>query len=93
MKLHDAENAARFDTKAECQAWIDARIVRFKLRMINVSLPGEATSYDPQKFGGSIHDTCNEDFKESGTDEPLKLFAAPAKQGEVWMAAMLVQEG
>jgi len=92
MELHDTENAAQFDTKVECQAWIDSRVVRFKLRMVNVTRPGAATTYDAQKFDGKIHNTRAEDFKESGTDEPLKLYAAPTKQGEVWMAAMVVQE-
>jgi hypothetical protein len=93
MTLHETENAAKFDTKQECQAWIDDRIVRFKLRMMKAATqtPGEFT-YVPKKEQGMIICKLNEDFKKSGTDEPLSNYAEPVKQEKTWLAIMRVQE-
>ena len=86
-------SVAKFDSKKECQEWIDDRIVRFKLRMIKAQTqtPGEFT-YVPKKEQGMIICKSNEDFKESGTDEPLSNYAEPVKQDANWLAIMRVQE-
>jgi len=93
MPLHDTENAVKFSSKQECRTWISERIVRFKLRMVKVQTqtPGEF-AYAPQKESGKIFCTSDDDFVKSGTDEPLKNYAEPIKQGDEWMAIMRVQE-
>jgi len=85
------ENAAKFDTQEACLAWIDERIVRFKLRMVktHTETPGNYT-YVPQKCEGSIVSTLNEGFKAQEFDEPLELYAAPTEQDGKWLAVMKV---
>jgi len=91
MTLHDVENAATFDTKAECLQWIDDRIVRFKLKMVPaVTTEGKAT-FVPQKVEGKIMNTTIESFENSGTDEPLSNYAVPRKSGDLWLAVMDLQ--
>jgi len=90
MTTHSTDNAVRFGTRKDCQSWIDARIVRFKLKMVRVGHPGLAggVSYEPQKCDGSIFCKLDEDFKRSGTDEPLRNYAEPSKRDGAWVAFM-----
>jgi hypothetical protein len=91
MELHEKEGAVKFDSRKECQEWIDERVVRFKLRMVKAATatPGEYT-FVPQKCDGQIVHTKTEDFKKSATDEPLKNYASPLKDDGKWLAVMKV---
>jgi len=98
MTLHDKDKAVKFDTRKECQEWIDARVVRFKLRMVKMRmpakpLPNEADTYEyiPKKTDGKIINTLAEDFAPSGTDEPLGNYAEPVQSDGKWMAVMKVR--
>ena len=94
MTLHAKDSATKFATKPECQAWIDDRVVRFKLRMVKAQVagsPGE-TTYVPQKCEGAVISKSIDGFKPSGTDEPLSNYAAPQRDGGVWLAIMNVKE-
>ena len=53
--------------------------------------PGEFT-HVPRKCEGKIISTLSEGFRESGTDEPLKNYAAPVKRGDKWLAVMELRE-
>lgn len=90
MTLHDAETAEQFDSKKDCQSWINERVVRFKLKMVPHSIDGEMT-FVPQKCDGQIISTESEDFKSMATDEPLKHYAEPLKKDDRWMAVMRVR--
>lgn len=88
MALQDADNAAKFNTRQECWDWINQRVVRFKLKMVPAMTPDGKSTFAPEKCDGQILNTLAEDFKPGHTDEPLKVYAEPVQQGEVWMAAM-----
>lgn len=95
MKLYGSENATKFDSKEACQAWIGARVVRFKLRMVKTLIKdphrGNSVTFMPKKCDGKILDTTVSDFKPSGTDEPLEYYAEPTKQDGKWVAMMRLQ--
>lgn len=91
MTVHNAEKAEKFNTKDECWDWINSRIVRFKLKMVRVKDESGQPSFAPQKCDGQIINTLTEGFKPSATDEPLKAYAEPVKDGDQWMAIMRLQ--
>ena len=93
MKLHNENSAPRFDTKDECWQWIDQRVVRFKLKMVKAQTSDGNFTFLPQKCDGKIINTSIDGFKEDGTDEPLRNYAAPAKLDNKWLAVMRLQEG
>lgn len=90
MALHNEEDAVKFGTRKACQAWIDSRIVRFKLRMVKHRIAGtrDEITFVPQKCDGSILNILDEDFKKGGTDEPLRCYAEPSKRDGSWVAFM-----
>ena len=85
------DGAELFDDRVACQRWIDERVVRFKLKMVRARTPDGEETYIPQKFGGRLVNTKAEDFKASGTDEPLSNYASPVRQDDKWMAVMRLQ--
>lgn len=91
MKIHNAD-ATSFDTKAECQAWIDSRIVRFKLiARHGKDKKGKLVVAALQKTEGRIIDTATEGFKSQAYDEPLAAYAEPVFEDEKWLAVMQVK--
>lgn len=92
MKIHNA-NATSFETKAECQAWIDSRIVRFKLRARHgKDKNGKLIVAALQKSDGRILDKTAEGFKSQSFDEPLTNYAEPVKEDDKWLAVMKVSD-
>lgn len=91
MKIHNAD-ATSFDTKAECQAWIDDRIVRFKLIASHgKDKNGKIVVGALQKTEGRILNKTIEGFKEQAYDEPLTNYAEPVKEDDKWLAVMQVR--
>jgi len=93
MELHNEENAVYFDTKDECQGWIQTRIVRFKLRIAHgKDKDGNFAVGQLQKADGRIFVTTAEDYKVTSLDEPLSNYAAPLQQeSKKWVAVMEMQ--
>ncbi|MGD9726950.1 MAG: hypothetical protein AB7L09_00640 [Nitrospira sp.] len=90
MKIHNA-NATPFDSKSECQRWIDARIVRFKLRVQHgLNKDGHLVVASLQKAEGRIIDSAIDGFHSQAYDEPLGDYAEPVQEGEKWLAVMKV---
>jgi len=90
MAVRNADAATKFDSREQCQAWINSRVVRFKLKMVKAQIagsPGEIT-FVPQKCDGKIVDTASDGFTASGTDEPLANYAAPELHNDKWVAVM-----
>jgi hypothetical protein len=91
MTLHGTENATSFETERACWDWINSRIVRFKIKMARKRLPEGGSTFVPEKYNGDIIDTAIDGFVKNEDDEPLKLYAAPSKQGSKWLAVMKVE--
>lgn len=87
-----------FNSRDECQKWIDARVIRFSYSIGKVVLPGvktEKQTYIPdmwttnvEKDGGIVLDPTTADYVKRDEDEPLNKYAKPVRQGRGWIAFM-----
>lgn len=92
MKIHNA-NATTFETKQECQDWIDKRVVRFKLKVAHGrDGKGNFAVGQLRKTDGRIIDKTIDGFKPQSFDEPLDNYAEPVLENGKWLAVMRVQE-
>jgi hypothetical protein len=92
MKIHNA-NATAFDTKQDCQDWIDSRVVRFKLRVHHgKDKDGNFIVGAMQKSDGKIIDKTADGFKPQAYDEPLTYYAEPVSEDDKWLAVMKVSD-
>jgi hypothetical protein len=87
-----------FNSRDECQKWIDSRVIRFAYSFQKVALPGVKTdtkTYIPdmwttavEKDGGIVLDPTAPDYEKGSEDEPLRNYAKPVRQGRTWIAFM-----
>jgi hypothetical protein len=92
MKLHGEDQAEHFDTRGECQQWINDRIVRFKLKIANGrDKDGNFACGPLRKTDGRILNTTAEGFKGGGIDEPLSNYAEPVQRDGKWLPVMRVR--
>ena len=87
-----------FNSREECQGWIDSRVIRFSYSIGKAALPGIKTAkqtYIPdmwttefQKDGGIVLDPSAADFVKKDGDEPLSKYAKPVRNGKSWVAFM-----
>jgi hypothetical protein len=86
-----------FDSRAECQAWIDSRVIRFTYALSKVVMPGFQTAAAPvpdmwthtfEKSGGLVLDPKAPDYVKSDMDEPVSKYAKPVRHADKWFAFM-----
>lgn len=86
-----------FDSRAECQAWIDSRVIRISYVIGKASMPGFQTSgavvpdmwtSELQKSGGAVLDPKAPDYVKSDMDEPVSNYAKPVRHADKWFAFM-----
>ena len=84
-----------FDSRAECQTWIDSRLFRFSYSIGKATMPGFEVSaatvpdmwtHSIQRSTGTVIDPTQSDYVRNDMDEPVSKYAKPVRHHGKWFA-------